>query len=820
MSEGRALVHPMAIAFAARAVDVPKMGHQLVCSAIYPFSLDDGSPVKPADWYATVATMAGPDMIPDSLNPLVNAEVTVLGTVPPVEEEKREARLRCGQVDVEFLFAPDAENPEAPIPLGPESANWHAQENPMGRGGPEDERRPLILNKERMDSPLWFGPTPFEHPMRQNLVGTPSDPPKQGWPPDANQKVFNDAHPRLQAESMHPGDPIIYDGFADRPFDGNIPLYQIEMAYTDDKGEWDLVTSRINSVVLIPSASMAAMIWRGVIPLGRDQFGEKITAAVAALQDANEPRKEADHWAMIAAERWSDPMLAADDRPLLPPAIAAAMPSPFAVPEELDTIEDRRKAAEEWMRGEAGLPEENPFADQIPPEAAAAASLSDMTDDDEEPPDLGRMEDLAVGALSASRRRHEEAGFETPEPEEVRTPEWRGDSLDAEINTRLSGPYQSKLEVEMAKFLRTTEGAPQQPEEVLDSLTGARMLNPHPALSWPAMTDEEGTRFGEAVKGKLDEGALERHLDVSGAIFAEGTIVAEREFGEVLLEETVWRGAHFVKCNFNGTTFAGTRFENCQFVDCVFHKVNIARVTLQDCKFMRCEFRDTEPRDMVWMGTSFESCVIEKVTFVNLIMRDTEFASCEWREVTLSDGLSINLTFRETLLDQVTFTAYHAPHTTFQRVRMYKVFTMARGFPGSLFEEVDAETCGFLGVFHFNESTFIKSGFRETGFTNAIFKDGQIAGGCKFEMCDFTGAIFDNFNISGVRFPECGFITSIWMNKCQAVQTSFFACLLRAVDFGDTVLTGAVFVDADIEDMEALPDNTIGADFTGTVRVL
>lgn len=817
MSEGRALVHPMAIAFAARTVDVPGLGNQLCCSAFFPFQLEDGKALKPADFYEAVASHSGPEAIADPMQPLVNAEAMMLGTAPPVVQDRREAFLQVGPIEVEMLLAPEAGNRDSPIPVGPESASWHAQENPDGRGGPEDDRRPLILNKERMETPLWLGNTPFEHALRQGWVGEAADPPTAGWPPSTDQKVFNEAHPRLWTESLHPGAPIVLDGLTERRLESRLPNYQVEMAYTEADGEWHLLTCRINSVVLIPAAEMGAVIWRGSIPLGKDQFGENIIAAVAAMQDFGE-KKDVDHWAAIAAERWADPVRAADDRELVPADMAKALPPLFSVPEGMDTVTPRREAAEEWMRNEAGLPEENPFADQAPPETKAIEQMEEVAEQ-EDPPDLAQVDEIAKGALAASRRSHEQAGFETPEVELTRKPEWRGDSLDAEIRNRLSGPYRSKMELEMAHFLRTAE-SPQKPEEVMANLTEARIINPMPSLPWPAMGESEGVKFGEAIKEKLDEGDVERHLDISAAIFSEGIIVADRTFKEVLLEESVWRNSQFVKCEFDNSTLAGARFENCQFVDCVFRKTNLSRIHIEGCKFMRCELRDCMPSDMVWMENSFEACTLEKVDFQNLVMRDIEFAGGTWKELQFSDGLSVNLSLREMSMEQVTLTAFHAPYTSFRRVRMFKVFAMARGFPGGLFEEVDAETCGFLGIFHFNESKFIKSGFREVGFTNAVFKDGQIAGGCKFEMCDFTGAIFDNFNISGVRFPECGFVTSIWMNKCQALQTSFFACLLRAVDFGDTMLTGAVFVDADIDDMEALPDATIGADFTGTVRAL
>ena len=102
-------------------------------------------------------------------------------------------------------------------------------------------------------------------------------------------------------------------------------------------------------------------------------------------------------------------------------------------------------------------------------------------------------------------------------------------------------------------------------------------------------------------------------------------------------------------------------------------------------------------------------------------------------------------------------------------------------------------------------------------FTAAAFNDAKLAPDCRFERCNFTGAVFANAELAGVRFLDCGMAPSTWSGS-NAPDAWFLGSLLRGVDFSDTVLSRAVFADADIDGARFDPAQTIGADFRGTVR--
>ncbi len=837
MSEGRAHVFPQAIALGARPVEVPGRGSVLCVSAFFPFRVADGAPVATREWYQQVAQHGGETAVPDAMVPLPGAEVLVVGAVAPVVGERREALLRCGSMLTRFVLNADEEAPDAPMAVGPDAAAWHEEDNPGGRGGPEDDRKPLIVDIDDPARPLWLGETPYDHPVRLRNMGNPDLESGIGWPRDADPSVFHDAHPAFRAESFHPGDPLVCEGIFDEAVDMALPLYRMTFTTIRNRADMELLPPRIHSIMLIPAAGLAAMVWRASLPLGDDALGESVDAVIAALEDVDAPPKDELHWSDIAVTRWMEPEKALDDRPLLPAALAATVTPPFARPED-DPVAARVQAAQDWMRDEADMPE-NPFEGDNPKSAEVDGVLEAMeeaTSSEESPPDGAAIADLAAATMAKAKARHEKAGF--PEPEEdldaPRTPLLRADGLDQEIMARLRAPYQAKQERDLrAHAAAQPDGDDLDPEAMLRRVTDARMISPKPPLPWPAMFEEEAALFGAAVARSINAGELERHIDVSGAALggeapgAEATgatsigpalAFAGRRLAGLLAEETTWRDVEFNDCHFEGMTFAGARFENCTFRDCTFEKVNLSRVTFDGGAFHDCAFTDlNNVSEIACINLTFGNCRFERVSMVDPALRDTELRGGEWREVQCIEGLLIRLTFTDMSLREVTFNNVHAPHTRFERVSMFKFWAMAKGFPGSVFDQVEAETCGFVGAVHLDECRFLGARFVETGFANASLAKAELVEGCRFEHCDFSGSVFAETKLAGTRFLQCTMATSVWQGS-DASDAWFLGAGLRGVDFNDTELARAVFMDADIVGAKFAPERTIGTDFRGTAR--
>ena len=459
-AHGRAMVFPLAIGVGARPVEVPSRGSVLCVSAFLPLRLSDGEPVPPADWHQAVSACGGEGAVPDAMVPLPGAEVLILGEVPAVEGDYREAFVRCGSVAKEFLLRPDREAPGGPLRLGPESAAWHRDDNPEGRGGPGDDRRPLILDRGDPQRPLWLGATPFEHPTRLRRIGTAGL--SVGWPANTQGNVLNEAHPAFWTASLQPGEPLAVGGLADADVETSLPPYRATITSGRADGSVVPETARIHAVTLIPAADLCAVIWRAAIDLGDDILGESVVMLVVALEDMDAPTKDEYHWAGIATDRWDDPALALDDRPLLPPALAAAIALPFELPPGAAPIEDRIAAAEDWVKQEAGAPEANPFEDKAPEEAGLAQQMQDAAaGDGANPPNSAEIAALAQTAMAGAKRKHEKRGFPSPTvPEsgdELPPPEpvARGEALRAEIERRLRAPFQSEHEIEIRRRLPT-----------------------------------------------------------------------------------------------------------------------------------------------------------------------------------------------------------------------------------------------------------------------------------------------------------------------------------------------------------------------------
>ena len=821
MSEGRPLVFPQAIGFGARALPVPGTGHALCASAFFAFRLDDGSPLPPAEWYQAVAGNAGPETVPDSVAPLPGAEILVLGKLDPVDGEQREARLRCGPIDRRFVLQADPDDPAAAIDPGPDNAIWHEEDNPPGRGGPDDDRIPLIAYAGDGETPIWLGPTPFDHAARLRRAGTATDDPAGGWPGDALAEVWCEAHPAFWAEELQPGDPLQYEGLAGQDIDTRLPPYRVTITSGHDDTEIRVQAgTRIHGVSLLPGAGVGAVFYRVGIPLGGDLLGESVVILVAALEDVDSPVREAEEYMGIAADRWDDPVRMLDDRPLLPKALGAAVTLPFAVPED-DIMAERRAATEAWIQEETGLPAANPAA---PPEGMdfqAQMEAAATPEDDASPPDVDAVEAVAMAALAESKRRHGGTGFDSEDldPDEPREPELRGEGLEREIESRLAAPFAAPHEVAMAQQIASAQVGTLDAGEVLAKLADARASNPYPVLFWPALDEREGRRFGDEVAGRLAKEDLKPRIDISSAVVdagADGQRLEGRRLTDLLAEETTWLGVEFSACEIVGSTFANGRFENCRFDGCTFEKANLSRVMLSGNRFVDCTFRDLQLIDPTWIDCRFDRCAFERVTADNAAMRDLAFVDGKWQELSLTEGLLVDLSFRGTELRDVSFVETLAPNQRFEAVSMYRVWSVSKGFAGSVFEDVEAEQCGFLKA-HFDETRFVRTRFVETGFTAAIFKDASLAPGCLFERCNFTNAVFADAELAGVRFLDCGMAPSVW-SGANAPDAWFFGSLLRGVDFGDTVLSRAVFADADIDGAQFDPAQTIGADFRGTVR--
>ena len=852
-AHGWSITYPQTVAFGARVVAVPGRGSVLCASVIIAFRLDDGDIARPADWYEAVRAYGGDDAVPDAVAPLPRAEVLVLGGVGPLAAEECPCTVRCGASRVELLLRGD---PAATgtTGFGPEAAVWHEEDNPGGRGGPGDDRRPLIVGKDRPERPVWLGPTSYLHPIRQRRLGMPGSGPA-GWPEDASGAALHDAHEAFWVDGLFPGDPLQIDGIPDGRVDVDLPPYRVEMAAcvmteSEPLGEWSVIDSRIHTLTVVPRAGLGAAIWRASISLGEDIMGEKVVALVAGLDDAGAPARDHTVLADAAAERWLRPELALDDRPLLPESLHGRVAPPFEAAPDGEPSAARLAAAKEWANGEMGI-ERNPFDaggdhDELVAMAQDASPAAGEMDPD-------RMGEVADAVMARAKKAREAAGFGDDARPEQRPEVARGDTLEAEIDNRLSRPHQAPHELAVAENLaRHPTGV--DAAEMLGRLAGVRIQSPEPTLSWPPFPPAEALSFGEALLGRLRGPDLPLHIDVSGALVGDAPdadigqaaapdtddiyewsgekppslripagdapprshALRDRRFEGLLAEETGWRGIVFERCVFDQASFARGEIVNCEFVDCEFEHVNFAGVVFSDCRFESCAFRELTAYGTVWRACDFTDCRLEKTPLNESGMRDVTFEGGGWRDVQLSEGLVMDVRLVGLELEDITFTMVRSAYMVFERVSMRRVVALARGFPYATFRDADIRTCGFTGC-HFDFSVWENVRAEEVGLTNGVFTGARVDEHCDFQRCDFTGAAFIGADIAGARLVECTLTASQW-SGADATATWFFGSALRGVDFADAHLARAVFCGADLNGTVFPEGETIGADFTGTTR--
>ena len=833
MSEPRSLVFPQAIGLAARPMTMTDGRAVLSVSAFHAFRLSDGGHVMPATWYETVATRVGADIAPDSMVPLPGAELLVLGPIPGVQGDARKVSLRCGQIFRDVTLFRDPERPGEPFVPDFNAAVWHAEENPEGREGPEDDRKALIRSQNNPANPIWFGPTPLDHPTRLRNVGKPDATSGTGWPPGTDQAVFYESHPGFWTRSFSPGDPLAFDGLADKPLDTQLPAYRMTICSGHEDGGFKMEPARIQCVTLIPCADVGAVFWRLAIELGDDILGLKIQALIAALEDVDAPVKDHEHWGRLAYDRWLKPDTGFDDRPFLPAALAATVTLPFGMAED-DPIKERHAAAEAWLKNEVGMEEDNPFGELVPEEDLAIAqnTIDASEADDTALPNADDIGAMASGALAASKKRHEEAGFKRKEGDD-RKPEKRGPRLAQEIQQRLSRPYQSERDKLVVNAIRKNDIKTMTPREIMNKLAQARRISPNGGTTWPMFVEDEARVFGDAFYVRLERKDPRRHLDVAGAaLISESAEITDgedlgnaavkekhvtgRRFDGLFAEDTLWKGVKLTGCAFIESSLVRARFEACEFTDCEFRDTNMAMTEIVGCTFVNCTFAQLRMDEPTWYDNRFERCTFEDISMSNLAMSDSSFLDGSWTKFEMADGLVMDVEFKDMTLEEVTFAEIMVPRCRFERVKMTKFWMLGQGPAGSTFEDVEGETCGFMGGVRFDGATFNLVRFEKTGFTDSFFPDVTFQPNCRFYDCDLSGVLFLNTVLDGVRFIQCPLVRTMW-NGASATDAWFFGALLRGVDFGDTELRRAVFTDADLEGVKFLPDKTIGADFKGTV---
>ena len=796
MFDGRSLVHPLLLMLGARAVDRPGTGYCLAVSALVAFEVTTGRVVEPSRWCRTAAALGG--AAPDSMAPLPGAELLVLVAAEALEPGQVD--IECGPIRVRAALG---DSGDGTIDAGPRGARWCERDNEWGRR----RATPSIVDRDRPDSPIWLGPTPPDHPARLALAGGYARGSGAGWGDGANDEIFFDAHRAFRAERIAPRDSIRIEGLAPHPLRGRVPPWRVSLAAATSDGVWLGLPARIHTLAVAPGAGLAAAAWRATVELEpHDPLGIRIEAIVASLDDDDDPERGPEELGEIAADRWTEPALALDDRPLLPRSLRPAH-APIGSGPADDPAAERVADAMAWAEESAGLPDGNPF--EGPADAKAIRGELEALTEGLDPAslDTGAVAALGDRALALARERHEAAGFGEP-PERDESPVPRGPGLESEMALRLTSAFASDRERRLRASIaaHATEGL--DADEVLDGLARARAQSPAPLAVWAPFPEAEAARFGEALCRAIAAGSVPPFADVSHAA-VEGRRIEGGDCVDLLAERTAWRDTVLEAVRFSGGSLAGSTWHGVTLRRCRLEGVNLAQARFEGCVFDTCEISGVPASDLAIVDTKLRDCLLERVDWTDPALRDVAFARGSMREVAIAEGLLVGTTIEETALDRVTFLSTFAPQTTFRRATFHKVWAMGKGFPGGRFEDVSARTCGFVGQVRFDECRFEGSTFEEAGFSGAVFAGVRIDERSRFERCDFTGSAFANAHIAGARLVDCGLCASTW-DEVDARGVRMRGAMLRGVDLRGVELAGASIIESDLEGARFAAEETGG----------
>ncbi len=798
MFEGRALVHPLLLMLGARAVDRPETGYCLTATVLVAFEIETARLVEPARWCQAVAALgAGP---PDTMAPLPGAELLVLTEAQARREGPVD--IECGALEAHVALRNTG---DATIDTGPRGAVWCERDNEWGRR----RQAPSIMDRDRPERPIWLGPTPPDHPARLTLAGAYARGSGGRWGAGASAEIFHEAHRAFRAERIEPRDPIRIEGLTPHAIRARVPPWRVSIASGTSEGVWRTLPARIHTLAVAPGPGLAAVAWRASVDLDpHDPLGLRIEALVAALDDDGDSERGALELGRIAVDRWTDPALALDDRPLLPRSLRP-LHAPIGRAEDSDPVGVEVSEATAWAQENSPIPGGNPF--RGPDRAQAIREEIEALTEGRDPASLDANAIGALGdrALAMARERHEAAGLAEPSAKEE-TPERRGSRLDGEIALRLESAFSSERERGLRSAIRAHGKDAMDADEVLTGLASARAASPAPMTAWAPLPAREAARFGEALGRALGAGSLPRYADV-----AHATVAGQRIGGgsgvHLLAERTAWRDTVLEDVRIEGGSLAGSTWSGVVLRRCRIDGANLAQAKFEGCLFDSCELVNVQATDLTLVESRFRDCRLERVEWTDPAIRGVTFERGAWSEVAIVEGLLVGTTIEETALDRVTFLATHAPETTLRGVTLHKVWAMGKGFPGSRFEGVSARTCGFVGRVHFDESAIEGSTFEETGFSGAVFNGVRMDERTRFERCDFTGAAFAGGCIAGATMVECGLCASTW-EEVDARRVRMRGAVLRGVDLRNVELAGAVILESDLEGTRFTAERTTGAD--------
>ena len=743
-----------------------------------------------------------------------------------------------------------------PVPFREMPLDWsHAfggegvAENPVGRGadkvkdddGHEVHPLPNVEHPKKMvkspsdrPPPVGFRGYRLDWPQRSKHMGTygerwlreraPGFAEDFDWaffnvaPPDQQLDGFFDGELWFRCENMHP---------SERRLEGRIPQLKARCFVTrsEDGGEELVeVTTRLDTVVLLPHRAHGIAIYRGVVPVAEDDASD-LLQLVAAFERPGEP-KSLDHYREVLRQRLDKEMgglYALRDGDLMP----AGSSDGAGLTDEIDAmarILEIEGLQQTRLRAKAQRSLEDARAD-----IRAQLLAADLDPDDYPIPDVSPAEPEAVkmdDIPALVERARDEAAAAQAEAESKRAEaeararaecEEQGIDYDALVATAeadIGGPPRFTAEGELQKLrdmleLARNAGVPlpaveerlAQPDlrEQLESVEvelrrlyrdhahhqaparkldeeAAHLLKQQLALAFEAGDDFGGRDLTGADLSKLSlpgarlEGALLEHAnlsgcDLSGANLA-GAVLARADLSGANLQGAKLRG-----CNLGKAKLVATDLRGADLSDAQLYEADLSEARLQGAKVEGADFTLA-----TFSGADLTAMVAPKSIFLRSDMRgaklcQSDLSGCLFVELSVADA-----DFSGSILNEAAFVSVCGD--------------------GARFASVQADS---LRVVH-------ESSFRGTDFRGASMKT------CNFRGTDLEGSDLSGSKLDTSDFSECN-LRDAKLDHARARGSMWIRTDLRGASLLGFDAIGAIMQKAKIRDADFRGANLFRVDF-------
>jgi uncharacterized protein YjbI with pentapeptide repeats len=799
------LVKPTALSFTCRPLLL--LGRQrLTVTSLVGFSLADGAAGAPrlvpeiALWPAIAEVTGG--LVDEGL-PKPRGEVLVYGSCHTPNGKPLPVsyvRVQLGAVDKKLAIIGDRywretawkdpctePAPFTEMPLGWDRAFGGPDyaKNPLGRGiageggrvalPNVEHARGLITSPSQRPEPAGFGPLDVAWPQRTGLAGTYDgrwlEEGFPGFARDTDSAFFSTASADQRIVGFFRGDEsfVLENLHPTRArIAGTLPRVAARtFVRARARGrEFESVTMRLDSVVLLPEKEIGILVFRGTVDVEEDDAAD-VTHVLAACEDLAAPRDVAHYRKALESRLDKDqsPFLALQEDDMLP-AFAKGTGLEALLKGATSKVDAGGDAIKKKVEAQvrAQLEAQGLDADETLAKAKAQPK----------PPGLEGLSALGKGPdLSAPGGF---AAFEKAVNEALAAATTYAEATKEKL---LAGARKEVGELPPSPPPQAGPPAPQAPRILaslaeantpVDAATTAKL---HDADAQMLAAYRETAHFMDAatgvdLSGRTMRGENHRDALLAGANLTK-TDLSKADLAGALLAHATLRGTRFDGATLEGANLGASIVDGACFDGANLKKATLARAKLVAASFKGADLTDVDLLEAELGALDFEGAIASGISF----LPGLDLTKCRFSKAILSKA-----NFLETKLDGVDFA-----EAILELVTFLKVSANGASFRG-------ANLRGFHAV--------AGCSLRDANF------DGANLDGAFLRGADLRGATFVGASLKGTDLSECD-LTGANLSRVRAREVM----LVRAN------LTGASLRDADFMDAMLQKSTLDGADMSG-----